>query len=155
MRKIIIIALFAIIFKNGFCMEKTAKTEVNEKYTVEQLFKNFSKEKNSVHLKFSMSIICFFANTKGVSGVEVFSFDECNKELKEDFNRAIKKVKDNAYETVISTNKNGEYTKILLKIQEDFINEIVVVTGGNSPAMVRIKGKIKRDDVKDIIEKNK
>ncbi|MDR1525485.1 MAG: DUF4252 domain-containing protein [Tannerella sp.] len=136
-------------------MEKTAETEVNGKYTVERLFKDFSKEKNTVHLKFSMSIICVFADTKGVSGVEVFSFDECNKELKEDFNKAIKKLKDSTYENIISTNENGKYTKILLKIKEDFINEIVVVTGGNSPAMVRIKGKIKRDDVKDVIEKNK
>jgi phosphoglycolate phosphatase-like HAD superfamily hydrolase len=132
-------------------MEETTGTD--EKYTVEQLFKNFSKEKNTVHLKFSMSIVRAFVDTKGVSGVEIFSFDVCDTKLKENFNEAIKKLKDSTYETLIATNKNGEYTKVLLKIRKDFIREIVVITGGNSPAMVRIKGKIKHEDVKDVIEK--
>ncbi|MDR1114828.1 MAG: DUF4252 domain-containing protein [Tannerella sp.] len=152
MKKFIIIALLAIICKSGFCIEKRDGTEMNRKYTIEELLKNFSKEKNTTHLKFSMSIGRIFM--KGVSGVEIFSFDECDKKFKEDFNEAIKKLKDSAYETVISTNENGNCTKILLKINENFINEIMILTGGKDPAMIRIKGKIKRDDIDDIIKSN-
>jgi hypothetical protein len=155
MRKIIVIALFAIICKNGFCTEKAEGTGVNEKYTVERLFNSFSKEKNAVHVKVSTSLFRIFADTKGVTNIEVYSFDECNGKLKDNLNDAIKKLKDSAYETVISSNENGNVTKILLKIKEDIINEIIVVTGGDSPAMVRIKGKIKREDVEDVIKNNK
>jgi hypothetical protein len=152
MKKIIVIALFAIICKSGFCTEKKDGTEMNKKYTIEELLKDFSKEKNTTHVKLSIPIARIF--TKGVSGVEVFSFDECDKKFKEDFNEAIRKLKDSAYETIISTNENGNYTKILLKISKNFIDEIMILTGGDDPAMIRIKGKIKHDDVKDIIKNN-
>jgi hypothetical protein len=155
MRKVIFITMLAtIICQNSFCTEKIEKVE----NTVEQLFNDFSKEKDVVHLKISgipMLLAGIFNDTRGVKGVEIFSFGECDKEVKDDFNEAIKKLKDSAYETVITTSEKGERTKILLKIKDLYVNEIVVVTGGNDPTLIRVKGKIKVDDVNDVVKKNK
>jgi hypothetical protein len=155
MKKIIFITLFAItVCQSSFCREKRGKTEVCGENTVEQLFKDFAKKKNTTHLKigsFAMFLINIFKDTKGVSNTEIFSFDECEKKVKDDFNEAIKNLKDKDYETVISTSENREITKVLLKIKDDYISEIVVICSGDDPAMIRIKGKIRQD----VIKKNK
>ena len=159
MRKVFFITLLAVIICQGsFSKENYLRTEENQKNTVEQLFSNFSKEKNTVHVKvgsFAMTFAKIFTDTKGVSGVEVYSFDECSNSVKERFNEAVKNLKDKSYETLVSTSENGERTKVLVKIKNDFISEIVVIAGGNDPALVRIKGKIKPDDVKSVIDNNK
>jgi hypothetical protein len=162
MRKVIFITLLAtIISQSSFCTEKREEVEVNGRNTVEQLFNDFSKEKDVIHLKISgipMFLAGLFKSTggvKGVKGVELFSFGGCDKKIKKDFNEAIKKLKDNSYDTVITRSEKGKKTKILLKIKDIYVNEIVVMTGGNDPALIRIKGKIKVEDVNDVVEKNK
>jgi hypothetical protein len=135
---------------------ETAKAE--KKITVEQLFKDFSTQKQATHVKiggFVMSISGLFADTKGVKGIEVYSFDECDNEVKDNFNEAVKKLKDSSYETLISTSEGNQRTKIFIKVKDDYINEIVVIAGGDDPALIRIKGKIKTDDVKSVINNNK
>jgi hypothetical protein len=159
MKKGIFVTLMALIICQGcFSKESSSITKENKIKTVEQLFDNFSKEKNTIHVKvggFAMSFARLFTDTKGVLGVEVYSFDECTSSVKERFNDAIKNVKDNAYETLVSVNEKGERVKVLVKIKDDIINEIVVLAGGDDPALVRIKGKIKPEDVKSVIENNK
>jgi hypothetical protein len=159
MKKVIFIILLAIIISQGcFSKENSGQSEISGKTTVEQLFYTFSKEKNTTHVSlgsFTMSLARLFTDTKGVSGVEVYAFDECENSVKERFNDAIKNIKDSSYETLVSTTDNGERTKVLVKIKDDYISEIVVLAGGNDPALVRIKGKIKPDDVKSVVEKNK
>jgi hypothetical protein len=155
--------IFVVLLTAGICQGCFSKKinqpiETDKNVSIEQLFTDFGKEKNTVHVKiggFTMAFTRVFTKTKGVSGVEVYSLDECSREVKDKFNTAIKNLKDEAYETLVSTIENGERTKVLLKIKDDFISEIVVVAGGNDPALVRIKGKIKPDDVKNVIKNHK
>ena len=159
MKKGIFIAILVVIIsQNCFSKENSIQKDSNKKNSVEQLFNSFSKEKHITHVSlggFTMSLAKLFTDTKGVSGVEVYAFDECESSVKERLNDAIKNLKDNSYETLVSSNENGERTKVLVKIKDDFINEIVVIAGGDDPALVRIKGKIKPDDVNSVIDKNK
>jgi len=159
MKKGIFVTLLAVIICQC-CFSNVNSTKIDEKKikTVEQLFDNFSNEKNTIHVKvggFAMSLARIFTDTKGVSGVEVYSFNECAGSVKERFNDAIKNLKDNSYENIVSVNKDSERVKVLVKIKDDFINEIVVLAGGDDPALVRIKGKIKLEDVNSVIENNK
>jgi hypothetical protein len=159
MKKIIFVALLAAVMcPPGFSagMAETDKTQKHN--TVDELFSNFSKEKNITHVKIGGLIMKFanaFTDTKGVMGVEVYSFEDCDLPVKEKLNTAIKSLKDNAYETLVSTTQNGENTKVLVKINENIINEIVVITGGKDPAFVRIKGKIKPEDIQSVVDNNK
>jgi len=132
MKKGIFITLFAAVICQGCLGKINSKKSETNKQTVEQLFSNFSKENNTTHVKiggFTMSLARIFTDTKGVSGVEVYSFDECDNSVKDNFNAAIKNLKDDSYEALVSTSENGERTKILVKIKDDFINEIVVIAG--------------------------
>ena len=155
MKRGIFITLLAVALLQP-CFSK--ENIVHQQNTVEALFNSFSKEKDITHVKIGGVIMKFanvFSDTKGVTGVEVYSFEECNEEVKGKLNRAIKTLKDNAYETLVSTTQNGENTKILVRIKENFIDEIVVIAGGNDPALVRIKGKIKPEDIQSVVDNNK
>ena len=159
MKKIILIACVgAMMCQPCFSKGVTEKYETHQQNSVDALFKNFAKEKNVTHVKvggFIMALARAFTDTKGVAGVEVFAFDECDQTVKDKLNDAIKNLKDNAYETLVSTTQNGERTKILVRIKGDFINEIIVIAGGNDPAIVRIKGKIKPEDMQNVVNNNK
>jgi translation elongation factor EF-G len=151
MRKIIIITLFiSILSTNSF-------SQSGQSYTVDKLFSTFAGEKNAVNVKigkFAMSFANLLTGTKGVTGVEVKSFDECEKSIKERFNEAINNLKDDAYETLVQTRENGEITKILVKIEKEMIRELIVITGGKDVALIRITGKIKPKDIEHLINKN-
>ena len=159
MKRIILSTIMAAIlclpcFGKGI----TESDATQQKYTVDALFLHFSKEKKITHVKVGGIVMAFarvFSDTKGVKGVEVYSFEECDLSVKEKLNTAITNLKDNAYETLVSTTQNGEKTKVLIKIKEDYIHEIVVIAGGSDPALVRIKGKIKPDDVQNVVINNK
>ena len=159
MKKIIFFTLtVAVMCQPCFSKAVAEANKTQQRNTVEALFTNFSSEKNITHVKIGGLIMSFanaFTDTKGVAGVEVFSFEECDEQVKVKLNAAIKNLKDSAYETIVSTTQEGENTKVLVKIKENFINEIVVITGGKDPAFVRIKGKIKPEDLQDVVEKNK
>jgi len=124
---------------------------------VDQLFKEFSKENGVDHVsvgKFAMKIAGLFTDVMGVTGVEVFSFDKCTESVKNKLNRAIASMKDENYETVVSVNEENERTKVLIKLKDESIREIVVLTSGDEPAIIRIKGNIKPSDVENIVKEN-
>ena len=123
--------------------------------SVDQLFNEFSKEKGVERVsigKFTMKLVGLFEkDVKGVDGVEVFSFDECEKSVRDSLNSAIASLKDENYETMVSVNEDSERTKILVKVKDDTIRELVILTTGDDPAIIRIKGKIKPSDVDSVI----
>lgn len=124
--------------------------------SVDKLFSDFSKEKGVERVsvgKLTMTFAGFFKNLMGVNGIEVLSFNECGQSVKKKLNKEIASLKDANYETMVSANEEKENTKILVKLQDEFIEEIVVLTTGENPAMVRIKGKIKPSDIENVINK--
>lgn len=125
--------------------------------SVSQLFNDFSKVDNSVKVslgKFTMSIASIFSDTMGVDGIEVYDFDECSSEIKEKFSNAARNLKDSEYDTLINNNEDGSRTKVLVKIKDEMIREMVVVTTGDSNALIRIKGKIKPSDIERVAQKH-
>jgi hypothetical protein len=126
--------------------------------SVDQLFKEFAKEKEVTRVgvgKFTMSLAGLFTDVMGVREVEVLSFEECKQSVKEKLNKRIASLKDEDYETMVSVNNEKERTKILLKLKDETIEELIIMTSGDSPALIRIKGKIKPSDIENVINKNK
>ena len=125
---------------------------------VDQLFNTFTKEKGVTHVgigKFAMTLVGLFSDAMGVTEVDVFSFDECERAVIDRLNKEIASLKDENYETMVSVNEENEHTKILVKPEGESIRELIVLTTGDDPSMVRIKGKIKASDIEKIIDKNK
>jgi hypothetical protein len=125
---------------------------------VQQIFSEFSNLKNVEHVNLggiTMSFAGLFAETMGVKSIEVVDLSHCADDMKTHFSQVVKTLKDDAFETVVNTSENGERTKVLLRIQNDTIHELVVFSSGHSPAMIRLKGKIKPSDIERIIEKHR
>lgn len=123
--------------------------------TMNQLFNEFSKIEQINHVKIgniTMKLASLFTETMGVNGIEVLEFGSCNSDVKQRFKKAIKELKDPDFETMVTSNEKGSRTKVMVRIEKDMIREMVVLTTGNSNALVRIKGKIKPSDIEKVMK---
>jgi len=125
--------------------------------SVDQLFKNFSKEKGVTMIDADMFSVTFrdFFKITGVKGVEIFSFDECEQSVRDKLNSEIASLKDDDFETIASINKEGSRLKFLVRLQGETIKEFVMLKIGEDPSILRIKGKIKLSDVEKVIKSDK
>lgn len=125
--------------------------------SVDRLFSEFSKSRDATSVnigKITMSFASLFTETMGVDGIEIFSFDDCAQEVKDRLAAAASNLKDAAYETMISSNEDGGRTRVLVRINDDMIREMVIVVTGGSHALIRIKGKIKPEDIQRLADKH-
>lgn len=124
---------------------------------VKQFVAEYSK-KNSVECvnlnSFLMKVGSLFAETYGVKHIDVFSLSNCKEEDKQSFHKAMRDLKDKRYETVVSTGDDSGRTKVMVRFKKDFVEEVVVLTSGKSPAIVRVQGKIKPSDIQKITSKH-
>jgi hypothetical protein len=124
---------------------------------VSQVFNEFSSyaDANKISIGgFMMKIAGIFEDTMGVEKIDILNFDNHDNHTKERFSEAIKSLKDPSFETIINSNENGERVKVMIRIKDEVIRELVVLTSGNDPTMVRIKGKIKKSDIERIINQH-
>jgi uncharacterized protein with FMN-binding domain len=131
---------------------------VHGQKNIDELFNKFKKEERVTHVgvgKFVMKFAGIFTNVMGVTGIDVLDFSECDQSVRGRLNQAIASLKDANYETMISVNEEKERIKVLVKLKDEYIREIVVLTTGDDPSMVRIKGKIKPSDIDGVVDKNK
>lgn len=85
-----------------------------------------------------------------ISGIRVLSLDECTKEVRDRFNERALRFRDKRYELFVSSNEPDEKVRIFLKFQDDMIREMVIITLGDSPELVQLKGKIKASDIENL-----
>lgn len=129
----------------------------SQKYNVDQLFKEFANIENSDNVNLGLITMAFagmFTETMGVNGLEVYTLDKCSHDVKEKLKDAIRNLKDSRYETVVTSNENGGRTKVLMKMKDDVILELIVLTTGKTNALVRIKGKMNRSDIEQLTKKH-
>jgi len=123
---------------------------------VNQLFKEFSKKEGveRVNLgRISMGLVRLFTGMKGVSDIEMLDFSDCCPLVKDRINREFISLRDADYQTLISVNDEGERVRILVKLKNDAIRELIVMIAGNEPALIRIKGKIRPSEIENVINK--
>ncbi|GHU59473.1 hypothetical protein FACS189411_16320 [Bacteroidia bacterium] len=124
---------------------------------VDKLFQEFANLKDVDKMnvgKITFTIANMFGDTFGVEAVEVLNFNKCSDDVKTKFSEATQKLKDTAYETMINSSENGQRTRVLVQMKDDIINELVVVSTGNNPTLVRIKGRIKKSDLEKVMNEH-
>ena len=75
--------------------------------------------------------------------------------VKDRLSTAIRNLRDSDYETMVTANERDSRTKVLVKIKEDMIRELVIFTTGSDNALIRIKGKISPSDLDRVINEHK
>jgi hypothetical protein len=122
--------------------------------SVSHIFNKYSNAKGveSVNVgSFLMFIGGLFEDTKGVTGVEVLNFDSCEKSVKDNVRKAIRSIDEREYEILVSVKEDKEQLKVLSRMKDDYIRELVIVNTGDDPALIRIRGKIKPSDIQELI----
>jgi hypothetical protein len=124
-------------------------------YSVERLFGEFSDTKGVERVslgKWLMKLVGSTGkDTRGVDEMEVLSFSRCNSVLKSRLEDAVRSLQDKDYETLLASNGKNEHTRILVKMTGDEIRELVLLTTGSTPALIRLKGKIRLSDAECLV----
>ena len=122
--------------------------------SVSHIFNKYSNARGveSVNVgSFLMFIGGLFEDTKGVTGVEVLNFDSCEQSVKDNVRKAIRSIDEREYEILVSVKEDKEQLKVLSRMKDDYIRELVIVNTGDDPALIRIRGKIKPSDIQELI----
>lgn len=155
MKKYVIVLVWMAICQTGFAQ------------SAESLFNQFQGEKGveSVSISpFLMKFARLFMDEddknnpmiKGINSVQVLDLEESPKEVQERFAKKVKKLKLNGYETWIQVKEDGETVKIVAKVKDDMVRELLILQAGDDGcALVLMKGKIKRNDIQAAIEDDK
>lgn len=85
-----------------------------------------------------------------ISSIRALSFDECTQDVKDRFNKSALHFKDDRYELFVNSNEKDEKVRIFFKFQDNMIREMVIMTMGDSPALIHLKGKIKPSDIENL-----
>ena len=123
--------------------------------TMNQLFNEFSKIEQINHVKIgniTMKLASLFTEKMGVNGIEGLEVGSCYCDVNQRFVKEFKDLLDPNFETMVTSNEKGSRTKVMVRIEKDMIREMVVLTTGNSNALVRIKGKIKPSDIEKVMK---
>lgn len=125
---------------------------------MEHFLNSFSSKAGVERVKIGplvMKLSSMFTETMGVSSIEVLDLSECREEVKEKFRNGLRTIKDPEYEPLVTVNEDDETVRILVRIDDDLIRELVIATSDDEDhALIRIKGKIKPEDLGKIIEEN-
>ncbi len=120
------------------------------------LYKEFARESNAstvnlngLAMMLGKPFLDNHSDSK-ISGIRVLSLDECTKEVKDRFNEQALRFMDKRYELFVSSNEPDEKVRIFLKFQDNMIREMVIITMGDSPELVQLRGKIKASDIENL-----
>ncbi|RHJ84770.1 DUF4252 domain-containing protein [Parabacteroides sp. AM08-6] len=125
---------------------------------IDKLFNEFAKKENVTRVSIGpiiMKLSSIFTETMGVNGIEVLDFDDCSKDVKENLRTAIRKLKDDRFETMITSNEDNNHVKVMVRIDKKMIRELVIFCTGEDNALIRIKGKIKPSDLEQVVKEHK
>lgn len=94
---------------------------------------------------------------RGVHGMEVFDLEDCSKMDKQKCVNRIGDVKDeDGYDTLIKARDKEDDVRIMIKEKGKFISEVVIINiEGETPSIVRFWGKMKKDDLNELMSKDK
>lgn len=98
----------------------------------------------------------FSPEMKGVKSMNILNAEDISTA---DYNRLKKQIegcRTDGYETVVSSNEEGETARILMKIEKEKIREIIIFSlEEDEVSLIRIKGAIDPKQLNEIIENNK
>lgn len=126
--------------------------------TMDKLFMKFANQENVTHVSvgpFLMKISSCFTKTMGVNSIEILEFSECSNTIRKELATDFKTIKDPKFETLVKTNDGGSHTTIWVRIDKKIIRELIIFTTDEGNALIRIKGKIKPEDIDHVIKDHK
>ena len=147
-KKYLFFVVFFVVCQAGYCQQAIG---------IDRMIDDFASQKNVTKIKLNRGVMAFaslFYNTMGVKSAYILSFDNSDEEIKERFSEAARNFKDPEFEPFVSVNKEGENVKIMIRIKDDSIKELIILKSGESCALVRLKGSINSSKIDKLINED-
>lgn len=143
----------------------TACAEKEQNNNVDRLFKDFASETSAEYVKvprFLMWVGTTFASgdesesriAKKIKGVRVLELSDCNEDVKARFCDRVNDLRTEGLEEIVRMNDSGEKVRIYGKVKGDDIKDLLVFCGDRDGdcVLVEIKGKFGMGDIADIMD---
>ena len=93
---------------------------------------------------------------KGVNSVKTLDMEDCSSEVKESFLKDANKLNLSGYETLVQTKEKGETVKLIAKMDEEAIRELIIlITGNEECGLTLLEGKLMKEDINMIMTEDK
>ena len=129
--------------------------------STKDFFEEFGKEWNAESVSISpflMTIGRLFMDNdtpniaKSIRSMKVLDLEDCSSKVKTRFNEKVNSLQLEGYENMIQTSENGEKVRILTRMENDAIRELLIVcTGNDDCALIQLNGKIKKEDIAELV----
>ena len=129
--------------------------------STKDIFEEFGKEWNAESVSISpflMTIGRLFMDSdtpdiaKSIRSIKVLDLEDCSSKVKTRFNEKVNNLQLEGYETMIQTIEDGEKVRILTRMENDDIRELLIVcTGNDDCALIQLNGKIKKEDIAELV----
>lgn len=151
-----------MVKKYFLCISLFLVAQLSLGQDIEKLFKEFSDAPNVENVKLDKSMMALakpfakgddLGGVKDIDSLQVLDLSKCSSEIKDKFAEKVKTLNIEGYETLVRSNENGENVRVLVKMNNGDISELVVVTTGKEAALVKIKGKFNKSDISKLTNK--
>lgn len=151
-----------MVKKYFLCISLFLVAQLSLGQNIEKLFKEFSDAPNVENVKLDKSMMALakpfakgddLGGVKDIDSLQVLDLSKCSSEIKDKFAEMVKTLNAEGYETLVRSNENGENVRVLVKMNNGDISELVVVTTGKEAALVKIKGKFNKSDISKLTNK--
>ena len=153
MKKIIV----AMVLMLGF--------QMSQAQTVDGIIREFRSEEDAVCVKvpwLPMKLVGLFADDEAgrvirhISSIRVLDLSDCSQQVQERFAAKMEQLKLEGYEPLLVVKDDGSSVKMWGKMKGEKIKELLIGVSGddNEPALIRIKGNLRMDDLNVSMSEN-
>ena len=124
------------------------KTEKNAEYThvgqlLFKLIRTFANHEDDLAARTAIH---------SIRSIRSLDLEDCSDKVKQQFRQSINNLRTKGYEEIVNSNIDGERALVLVRQKKNTIRELLLLNAGDDDCtMVQIKGKIKPNDVSNII----
>ena len=151
MKKYIAILALMIACQTGFA--QSTKT----------LFREFGQEERAECISLSPLLMGFarlFMDddesermVKKINSIKILDLGECSEQVKSRFLRKVNRLDLQGYERVMQTKEDGEKVQVLLKMQDNAVRELLIISAGKENcSLIQLSGKIRQEDIAGLVE---
>ena len=139
--------------------------QMSQAQTVDGIIREFCSEEDAVCVKvpwLPMRLVGLFADDEAgrvirhISSIWVLDLSDCSQQVQERFAAKMEQLKLEGYEPLLVVKDDGSSVKMWGKMKGEKINELLIGVSGddNEPALIRIKGNLRMDDLNVSMSEN-
>ena len=132
--------------------------QMSQAQTVKGIIRDFRGEEDAVCVKvpwLPVKLVGLFADDEAgrvirhISSIRVLDLSDCSQQVQERFAAKMEQLKLEGYEPLLVVKDDGSSVKMWGKMKGEKIKELLIGVSGddNEPALIRIKGNLRMDDL--------